>query len=47
MGVKENWGNGWIDRGPRRMTDYDDLPRKAGTHWSYADDAPLDPEDEQ
>lgn len=44
--MKENFGNGWVDRGPRRMTDYDDIPSRVGRHWSYADDAPADDEDE-
>lgn len=44
--MKENFGRGWIDRGPRRMTDYDDIPGKVDKHWGYADDAPLDSEGE-
>jgi hypothetical protein len=24
------------------MTDYDDLPRNAGSHWDYYEDQPMD-----
>ena len=39
--MKENFGHGWADRGPRRMTDYDDLPRNAGKYWDYYEDTPM------
>lgn len=40
--MKENLGKGWAARGPRRMTDYDDLPRNVGKHWDCYEDEPTD-----
>lgn len=40
--MRENFGHGWVNRGPRRMTDFDDLPRNAGKHWDYYEDEPMD-----
>lgn len=45
--MRENFGHGWGNRGPRRMTDYDDIPSRVDKHWSYADDEPIDKEDEK
>lgn len=43
--MKENFGKGWVDRGPRRVTDYDDQLSNVGKHWSFTSDERADAED--